>query len=97
MAERSLKGCNEILEDNPPRWLVTISLVPSNPAFGLLTETRIIETEPSLWWKSEKWQEFQEMTIPVEQEDGTTEQEVQEVPVYKMCVMLMVAFIGGGA
>lgn len=51
---------NTVLEDNPARWMITISLVPKEAGDGVLTETRIIETEPSLWWRSEKWQDEEE-------------------------------------
>lgn len=59
MKERDLTGCNEVLDDNPERWLITVSKVPMESNVGLLTETVIIETEPSLWFRSEKWQEFE--------------------------------------
>jgi hypothetical protein len=94
MAERSLEGCNEIIPDEAVRWLITTSLVPANPQVGVVTETRIIETEPSLWWRSEKWQEYQEVEIPVEDEIGNTVQEIQKVPVYTMCVVLNTEYIG---
>lgn len=75
--DRNLEGCNQVLEDNPERWLITVSKVPVESNLGLLTETIIIETEPSLWFRAKKWQEF-----------------VDDQPVYKMAVILMVHYIG---
>ena len=90
---RNLEGCNEVLNDNPTRWLVTLTLVPFDRARGVVTETREIETEPSLWWKSEKWQETESVKVKGEDEPVTFD----TVPIYELCVILMVHYIGGGA
>jgi hypothetical protein len=95
MSERNLDGCNEVLDDNPERWLITFSLVPNDGVSGCLTETRIIETEPSLWWRSEKWQETEQTYEDVHSIDEVGKVgEVKEVPLYKMCLILMVHYIG---
>jgi len=90
MSERNLKGCNQVLDDNPERWLITVSLVPVDHSRGMLTETRIIETEPSLWWRSEKWQETEWTYVNSGEKLG----EATETPVYEMCVILCVHYIG---
>ena len=70
---------NVVLEDNPERWMITVTKVPVETNVGIDTQTIIIETEPSLWFRTEKlWQEFTD--------DGT--------PVYKMVVILDTHFIG---
>lgn len=81
---------NVVLEDNPERWLITCSRVPMESNVGLSTQTIEIETEPSLWFRSEKWQEYTEVLIDPEDEDSA----VMMKPVYKMAVILMVHYIG---
>ena len=87
---RSLEGCNTVLDDNPERWLITFSLIPLDRERGVLTRTLIIETEPSLWWRSEKWQENERMYVG----DGEKVGEVKDIPLYEMCVILNIHYIG---
>lgn len=87
---------NVVLEDNPARWMITVTKVPVNTNVGLLTETIIIETEPSLWFRSEKWQEFEvvEVSSDAEDEAGLPLREIKSVPIYEMALILMVHYIG---
>jgi len=94
MPERNLEGCNEIINDEACRWLVTVSLVPSNITHGVITETRIIETEPSLWWRSEKWQEYRDMEVTEQDDDGNETTSVQKVPLFVQCLVLNTEYIG---
>jgi len=45
---------------DPPRWLITVSLRPKGGNRKEWVRTLIIETEPSLWWRDNKWQDKDE-------------------------------------
>lgn len=47
----------EVLRDSPEQWLITYTCYPFEVGRGEVTLTRVIETEPSLWWRSKKWQD----------------------------------------